>query len=372
MEQPDPAPPPNSNNIVPADDDLAGWKAVDRRLGARIAERLATDRRLQSARAVRRYFGEDDLEGFVHDHEERGVVQAYADWGVLDYRPNSAAQTRAEMMLTEGLPEPEMILLRAMMEAHPTLYRVAGHDPNRGTIDLEDVLLGGQVVLNDLLLSKNIEGIAFIACRVFPAGRFHLVALMGPPLGAAMGTDAVEFLRAQGLECTRDGLRRDAHLFGRLWDWIDQWQANWKRPDVRNTDGDRLVFHTASFSMADAQATRTALEQRGDIDYNEQSDDYVWWRDAADNPKVLGDTVTLGHIQLLDDELVLTVNSARRLAAGRRWLERLPGVRFRAVTKRRLDEPNADRPADERVSKPQPVEITPELAKAIQEMMTKR
>jgi hypothetical protein len=82
--------------------------------------------------------------------------------------------------------------------------------------------------------------------------------------------------------------------------------------------------------------------------------------------------VTLGRIELLDDELVLTVNSAARLAAARKWLDKLPGVKFRAVTTRRWDEPAADRPADERVSRPQPVEITPELAKSLQVMMNKK
>lgn len=364
--------PPDSHNTIPAADDLAGWKAADLRLAGRFANHFATDRRLGSPRAVRRYFGEDDLEHFLEAHGALGVVQSYTDWGVLEYRPNSAAQTRAEMMLAKGLPEPEAILLRGLMQAHPTIYRVAGHDSSLGTVDLEDVLLGGAVVLNDLLLSQNVGDISFLTCRIFPAGRFHFLGLAGPPLGAGMGTDAVEFLRSQGMEFTRQGLRQNAHLFGRLWAWIDEWEANWKKPDLRNTDGDKLLFHTASFSLEDPASTRAALEKRSDIEYDEDQGEYVWSKDASNNPKVPGETVTLGRIELLDDELVLTVNSARRLAAAKRWLGKLPGVRFRAVTTRRWDEPDTDRPADERLSKPQPVEITPEMAKSIQVMMNKK
>jgi hypothetical protein len=275
-------------------------------------------------------------------------------------------------MLAEGLPEPEALLLRGLMQAHPTLYRVAGHDPTRGTINLEDVLLGGEVVLNDLLLSKNIADIAFVACRIFPAGRFHFLGLAGPPLGAGMGTGAVELLRSLGLEFTRQGLRQGAHLFGRLWDWLDVWEAGWKKPNLRNTDGDELLFHTASFSVGDPQTVRAGLEERSDIEHDEAEDAYLWSRDAADNPNAPGDTVSLGRIEFLDDELVLTVNSARRLAAARQWLEKLPGVTFRAVTTRRWDEPDTDRPADERMSKPEPVVMTPELAKSIQEMMNRQ
>ena len=374
MEPPDSVTPSDDQSGIPAADDLAGWKAADFQLAKLIAAHFSTDRRLQSARAVRRYFGQDDLEHFVQAHEQQGVVQCYTDWGVLDYRPNSAAQTRAELMLEAGLPEPQAALLRGMLQAHPTIYRVAGHDPNRGTIDLEDVLLGGEVVLNDLSLSQNVADISFISCRIFPAGRFHFLGLAGPPLGAGMGTDAVEFLRSLGLEFTRQGLRQDAHLFGRLWPWIEQWEADWKRkkPKLSNTDGDELLFHTASFTVADPRGTRAALKKRSDIEYDDHEDEYVWSRDAANDPKILGETVTLGRIELLDDELVLTVNSARRLSAATRWLEKLPGVRFRAVTTRRWDEPDTSRPADERVSKPQPVEITPEMAKAIQQMMNKQ
>ncbi len=93
MAEQHPNTPPDSPSRIPAADDLAGWKAVDLRLATRIASHFSTDRRLRSARAVRLYFGEDDLEHFVRAHEARGLVQAYTDWGVLDYRPNSTAQT---------------------------------------------------------------------------------------------------------------------------------------------------------------------------------------------------------------------------------------------------------------------------------------
>jgi hypothetical protein len=72
------------------------------------------------------------------------------------------------------------------------------------------------------------------------------------------------------------------------------------------------------------------------------------------------------------DELVLTVNSARRFATARRWLEKLPGVAFRDVTTRRWDEEEQNRPLDERISIPEPVEITPEIAAAVQSLMDKQ
>ena len=85
----------------------------------------------------------------------------------------------------------------------------------------------------------------------------------------------------------------------------------------------------------------------------------------------MGDTVTLGRIEFVGDELVVTVNSAERFEAARKWLEKLPGVVFKSVRTRRWDEAEKDRPLDERIAKPEPVEMTPEMAAAVQEMMNK-
>jgi len=360
------------NFKVPLPDDLTGWKEADLRLARRFSEYLQSEDHLRSSRAAKRYFNDDNLEHFLKKHKERAVVQAYTAWGVLDYRPNKTSKTQAEKILEEGLPEPEAILLRARMEAYPTLYRVASHDPKAGTIDLEDVLLGGTVTVHDLLMSGSIENNLFLAGRAFPAGRFHFVELAGPPLGAGMGMEAVEFLRNSGVEFTREGVRRDAHKFGWLWGWIDEWQANWKPPRLCNTDGEDFLWHTASFSVANPVDTRKAMLQQQDIEYNDQEDEFVWIKKTGKGAKMLGGPVTMGRIELVGDELVLTVNSAKRFATARKWLEKLPGVVFLNVQTRRWDESEKDRSMDERISQPQPIEVTPELAASLQEMIDKQ
>ena len=357
---------------VPVPDDLAGWKDADHRLARRFAEYLEFEDRLWSSRAVKRYFGEDDLEYFLTEHRERAVSMAYTTWGILDYRPTKASKTHAEKMLAEGLPEPEAILLRARVEAYPTLFRIASYDPKAGTIDLDDVLLGGRVTVYDQLMSENIENGLFVAGRAFPAGRFHFLDSAGPPLGAGMGMEAVEFLRDCGMEFTREGLRRDSHMFGWLWGWIEEWEANWKPPRLANTDGDDLLWHTASFSVVIQADVRQALLQRQDIQHDDREDEFVWVKQTGRGAEMLGGPVTLGRIEFVGDELVLAVNSFKRFAAAREWLERLPGVAFRGVQTRRMDEPKADRPMDERIAKPEPVEITPDMAAGIQEMLNKQ
>ena len=356
---------------LPAPDDLKGWKEADQRLFQRFMDHFEDEDRLWGARPVKRYFGDDDLEYYMQEHEQRGVVAAYTAWGILDYRPTKKSKTHAEKMLEEGLPEPEAMLLQARMEALPTLYRVASHNPKAGTLELEDVLLGGTVTVRDQMMSENIEDGLFLTARAFPAGQFRFIEMAGPPLGPGMGMEAIDFLRYCGMKFTPEGLRKDAHKFGRLWAWMDEWQANWKRPRMCNTDGDELLWHTASFSVADPEQTRQVLMQREDIDHDEEADELVWSKAAKGNNRVVGETVILGRIEFVGDELVLSVNSAKRFETARKWLEKLPGVVFRNVQTRRWDEAERDRPLDERISPPEPIEMTPELADSLREMMDK-
>jgi len=351
-----------------------GWKAADGRLNERMSEHLVPGGRdrFNSTRAVKRYFGEDDLGHYLSEHRQRMVAEAYLAWIILDYRPTRASKTLAEQMLKQGLAEAEAMLLRARMETCPSLYRVADHDPRAGTVDLEDVLLGGRVTVHDKLMSEHIENNLFVVLRAYPAGRFRFIEPAGPPLGPMMGSEAVAFLQDCDMAFTPEGIRQDVHKFGWLWSWMEQWQSKQSTRSLCNTDGEAFVWHTASFSVADPQATRAILHGRDDIDYDDPQDEFVWSKETGPDNKMIGDTVTLGRIEFVADELVLTVNSARRLAMARAWLEVLPGVTFLDVQTRAWDEAEEDRPLDERIAGPEPVEITPEMTEQIQGMMDKQ
>ena len=354
---------------APAPTDLAGWKAADQAVMRRLTDSCRKDDRLRSRRAAKRYFGDEDVEYFLAEYDKQGAVGAYFEWAFIDYRPTKKSKTRAEKMPAKGLPEAERMLVEARTKSHPSLYRVESYDTHAGTVTLADVLLGGRATVHDKVLSENIHDGVFLTMRVYPAGRFHFVAPAGPILGPHMGINAAAFLQDSGLEFTPEGLRRDSHKFGWLWGWLDEWQANRMPPRLCNTDGEDLVWHTGSFRVGDEQEVRNALLSREDIDYDADEDDFSWIRDTADDSKVMGDRLRLGRMEFIADELILTVNSAKRLAKARGWLEKLPGVTFRGVTTRRFDEPDEDRPMDEKISKPEPVEMTPELTAAVQDTM---
>jgi hypothetical protein len=359
-----------ADETVPTDDDLAGWKTVDARLSDRFHAFLDDDR-LWSTRAGKRYFGDEDLEYYFEEFGPQGVVIAYANWGVLSYRPTRNSKTQAEKMLAEGLPEAEARLLKSRMASHPSIYRVASCNPDAGTIDLDDVLLGGSVTVHDQLLSENIDVNLFLAARIYAAGGFRFFDLAGPVLAAGMGVDAVEFLRDCDVDFTPEGLRQQAGLFGRLWDRLEEWQSSQLPPRMCNMDGHDLIFHTASFVVNDPAAVRKALHLRKDVDFDEDNDEFVWTRATGPAAEKLGGPVTLGRIELIDSELILTTNSAQRYVEARGWLENLPGVRFENLTTRTAEEARNDLRPDEMMPE-EPLEVTPEMTAELQAMLDRQ
>jgi len=222
-------------------DDLYGWIDADILLTQRFENAWVGRGCDESAPAAVQYFGQDDPWEYYDKFGEEGVEDCYADWCVLSYRPGRGSKTLAEEMLAEGLPEAEEALLRARMQAHPTFYRIVSLDKRAGTVALEDALCGGGVTVHDEALADSGEiGLVFPG-RVYPAGDFHLVTFLGVVMDQGAGAKAIEFLAKAGLEFTPDRLRKDAHLFGRLWDWIlNDVEADCV-PGGPDPDGDRLL-----------------------------------------------------------------------------------------------------------------------------------
>lgn len=81
-----------------------------------------------------------------------------------------------------------------------------------------------------------------------------------------------------------------------------------------------------------------------------------------------GDTTTLGTLSFVGDELLVEVNSARRLKKARAWLDRIPGVEFRGVRVRTLDQVREEGiPPDDRLGRRE-VPVTPELVAYIRDL----
>ena len=370
-------------NILPAPDDLAGWKAAEHVLSKRISDRIRSSHLVTSA-LLRQYFGCKNDEYLLEEYADLSVMHAFIEWLVHDYRPilrsenknkrdknrrRKAARrgkTLAEKLLAAGLPAAEAVLLEACAQAHPSILRITNVEPGV-SLAVEDVLLGGERLIHDKLLSGCVQAGLCLTGRVFPAGRFYFFSPMGPPLPNLLAMEAAEYLESLGVKFTPEGLLREANKFGWLWDWYDERSAEGYMPLLRNTDGEDLIWQTASFSVADEQVVRKALAGRKDIDFDDEDDEYLWFRYQGKEAMIPGDTLHLGRMRFLLGELILDVNSAERLKVARQWLEKIPGVNYLGVKTRDLTEQPRDIPMDDRMGPRESVEMTPELASYLQE-----
>jgi len=358
---------------VPAPDDLARWKAVDRRFIERAVD-LMRALKVNMRRAALRYFGSDDSSfGFIAPEQREFAIQCFQEWVIHDYRPTKRSRTVAEKMLVKAqalrlggrLPEAERRVLKARIAAHPSIYKVEKID--RGlSLTFSDVLLGGTVEVFDKMMSRSGQEGTCLPMRVFQAGEFHFASPVGPPMSMFETTHAIEFLAREGLKLTPKDLVAGAHLFGHLWEFLEE-RRSAGPPRMVNFDGEDLVFHTATYRVMDEKAARDALAARPDVEQDEDDGNEYTLSGPPLRPQPGMETVTLGRLLFVGDEFLLKVNSAGRLERARRWLDSTPGLEFEKVSSRPLDQALAEGvPMDDRLGRSR-LEMTPELEAWIRE-----
>jgi hypothetical protein len=344
-------------DLEPAD--LAAWKAADQRAAELVAGTIARDG-LDTPRARKRFFAGELNEELVLERGDPGMVAgALIEWIAADYRATKRSRTLVEKLLERRDLDPGVrAMLVARRDAVLSLFRVDACDPG-ATIEVEDVLTGERATLHDRGLSASAREGLLLPLRLLRAGPWTFPALAGPPLALWQGDEAL----AQ-LELEPGATRRDAHLFGHLFAW--SLGRGGRMPRLTNTDGDPLLPHTATFRVADGAALVRALSARADL---ERDDDASWtWMRHDRSPAGGPGSTVLAHLELLDDRLVLEVNSERRLASARAWIDALPGVTFERATAHALDREGAapdDRLADPAPPDPADRELYEDLAREI-------
>jgi len=354
---------------VPPPDDLTGWKACDQRLHRRAMSLLpATDH--FPSKAVTRYFGDLDTGyAFLDDPDDTFPGCCFFEWFWVDYRAGRRSKTLAEKMLSKSLPEPERAILHSRMEAVPSIFKVQAIEKGQ-SLTLLDVLFGGETVVYDRGLSESAETDMSFAARVYPAGNFHLVSPLGPPLPALAVDQAVAFLEERRLDLSPDGTRAKPHLFGHLWAWLEERrrQELWP-PRLANTDREPICFHTATYAVTDETAAREAIAQREDVDPKEDEDGFYWLSDNQAG-SIPGETIHLGTLTFVGEALLVEVNSAERFARARQWLDAVPGIGFQSVRTRSLKETlESDVPLDDRQTPEEKIPMTPELLEQVKAML---
>lgn len=334
---------------------LADWKEVDRRVSERLTQE-AMNQGLVSERTLARYFGSKEVaQEVLNEMMQLGPMAAFLEWLFTDHRPTRRSKTLVEKQLEKKRLDPaERVILEARRDATLSVYRVDACQPG-ATLDVEDILSGEQHVVHDRAMSGcSLEGY-FLPLRLMHIGEWTFPCFGGPPMASFHVDRALAHLEGLGVALSRDGLRKGGELVGRLWRWMQEAQRT--PPKLTNTDGDPLELRTATFAVADPGALTEALLRREDV---EQDEPGAWtWARHGSPAAGLGQSTVLGRLSLHDQELVLEINSARRLERARKWLERIPGVAF---LRERVHDLDADElPLDDQLPEPAPEPLSTKM-----------
>ena len=338
-------------DVVP--EDLADLQDADSDLKVWLGEQGYD---LVKDRAVDRYFGpySDDPKELLDEFADHQIHAALFEWLLADYRPTKTSKSHIEKLLNrKALPAVDRLLLESRLGAEISIWRVDSLDPGL-TITVECVLSGLRRTIHDRPLSSSASLGEFIPLRVLKVGNFFWAIAAGPPIPPIKIDDALNYLRELEPDLSPSTLKQRPELLGYLWSWCPRKQMG---PLMRNTDGHVIAPIRAFFNVSDIDALVQALDSRNDIEVPVPNAEWVWVKDEPTATGVDVPTI-LGQLDLMGDELVLTVNSAERLEQARSWLERIRGVRFKSMRERsQVDiEPLDDR-LPKAMSSPPPQEV---------------
>jgi len=316
-------------SVVPADDDLQNWKLVQKVLTNQFVNFWHNSDYLHKTRPGKKFFGDDDWEYYIDEYNEMAALPTYVTWAALTYRTAKNKPTYAEKLLAEGLGESLRISLESLNNSYPSLYQIAETNAETGYIVLRDLLLYKTITVHDQGLSETAKKGWIAPFWVYPIGNFHFADIAGPMFNALNSTNVMDELLELKLPTkpTPGWLRENAYIFGRLWVLYDEIaESSSIPPKLTNTDGQPLEFITAYFECANPKSARKALSQRDNLDYDEDGDVYIWFKDNPDDPVM--ETTLLARIFLQDNKIKAETNSKGRLDCLIDMLEAVDGVSY--------------------------------------------
>ncbi len=289
-------------NGVEATGELRAWEQADGDLCARMGEMVLDGG--PGAWALGRYFGDEETGERLMDAGIDLIFVTFLDWCAMDYRPKSSSDTYAEKLSNEDLPPREAQLLENRMETHPSLWLIEDVLPEGGKIEMRDVLLGGQKTVYDPTLTQGAEEGDCLCARVYEAGDYNFIGMVGPIIPPIDTGAVLQFLDEEGMEFTEEGVHEHAELFGHLWDFLEDPEP----PTVTNADGTDARFLAILCDTSDPDTVREQLNERDDVERME--DVYVWSGDIGG-----GKRDVLAHMWFHEgDELFcVQVNSMERM-----------------------------------------------------------
>lgn len=316
-------------SVIPADDDLQSWKLVQKVLTNKLINFWHDSDYLRKTRPAKKFFGDADWEYYIDEYGEMMALPTYVTWAALTYRRAENKLTYVEKLLAEALPESLRISLESLNNSYPSLYQITEANADTGYIVLKDLLLSKTTTVHDRGLSETARQGWIAPFWVYPIGNFHFVDIAGPMFNALNSTDVMDELLELKLpeEPTTQWLRENAYIFGRLWALYDEIaESGSMLPKLANTDGEPLEFITAYFECDNSKKVCKELLQRDDIDYDEDCDEFIWFRNNPDDP--VTETTLLAGILFQGNKIKAETNSENRLDCLIDMLETIKGIRY--------------------------------------------
>ncbi len=358
---------------------LAEWKAVDKALTSRMSDFIFSSED-ETAAAIEEFFG--DLSQGILEMEERphDSVSAFEEWYATRRLGDRHQRTLVDRWIELAQSPAVSLLLKARRDAAVSIYRVDSLDPAQGKIGLVDIFTGSRRTILDRALANSAELEFIIPFRLFdlPIGTF--AAISGPPMRALEFDAAMEFLERMGGQLTPERLRDEPECLGRLFAWQRERAARPARSlaNMRNTDGDPLVFQTVTFSLADRDAALSFLRAHAEIEPDapdaesgEGPVEFTWLKTTKKGKSLLGGPTSFARIAVHSDRIQVEVNSDSRAKKVRKLLEGIRGVRF--VRSETIDPLAARSSSGESGTKPLAIgPNTPEAIAAIRAFLHQR
>ncbi|MFT5287920.1 MAG: hypothetical protein ACI8TQ_004108, partial [Planctomycetota bacterium] len=341
---------------------LEAWKAAELETAQLLTTEI-TKKNLLAPRAYKRYFGDVEYgEDVLLKFEHFAPKGAFIEWFAADYRATVRSKTLIEKILAKKSLSPEtQTLLEARQTARSSVYRVDTCEPGL-SLEVEDIFDGERFTVMDRALSNCELEDCFLPLRLMNVGEWIFPLIAGPPMTAYQVQSMLGSVVNPGTILNRTIIEGEPPILGYLWSVL----LHWHPPRITNTDGDELENQSACFRVINMKKLLSFLNKHPEIEYDELECTWIWFAEVG--PEGVGQRTLLGHLTLIDETLLLEVNSANRLDRARSWLEASGQATFDSLTK--SDFHSDQRPLDDRLPS-EDDEPTPEMIEMLKDMMFK-
>ena len=280
-----------------------------------------SDLDLPSERGVKRYFGDAKVARELLDAHppERSLAWACLDnWLCFHYRATKRSKTIAERLIERGLRKEDEELVRALADAPPTVWRV--EEKREDVAVLRDVFSAEAAPISATLGPVPWRpGMAWLG-KAVPWRECRLVLPLGPVLPPDEVVPALKRLAEMGATLTHEGLARDCHLLGRLWDWSP---GPYEGVSDIGDHGWRDEAPVAALPLAVERQSGVLDDLRSQPDIVEDVDGTLLWIRPSESGQLFDNPDVRGLITWGRGALFLEARTAEDLLEGRVWLKEL-------------------------------------------------